>query len=218
MVDLQILVPLHNKGAYVREALDSILRQQTTYTFEVLIADDASQDDGPTIADEYARHHSAQFKIFRHSVNIGCLANTVSLYEKISARYFTVLDPDDFWIDDRHIETALNFLENNPEFTLFLSNTWLEKNGERSKMYSVQSQVVEFFPLDRIVLGHTSATFFRAQESFARVLPVLKSHVGMCTERAYEGDTFRVLFYLSEGKGYFSNDVRSVYRYTNQGI
>ena len=41
---LSVCVRTHNQERFIGEALDSVLRQHTTFPFEIIISDDASED------------------------------------------------------------------------------------------------------------------------------------------------------------------------------
>src|SRR5947209_2238943 len=51
---LRVIVPTYNHQAYLRQALDSVLMQQTTFEFDVVVIDDASTDGTTQIVHEYA--------------------------------------------------------------------------------------------------------------------------------------------------------------------
>lgn len=67
---VSILVPCFNGAAWLREALDSILAQTYPHT-EVLLLDDASTDDTPRIAAEYA----GRLRLVRQPTNMGIYDN-----------------------------------------------------------------------------------------------------------------------------------------------
>ena len=50
---LSVMMPVYNGAAYVREAIDSVLRQRFK-DFEFLIMDDGSVDESPAILQQYA--------------------------------------------------------------------------------------------------------------------------------------------------------------------
>lgn len=51
-----VIVPLYNKARYIGRTIDSILAQ-TYQDFEVVVVDDGSTDDGPTIVEKYGDPH-----------------------------------------------------------------------------------------------------------------------------------------------------------------
>lgn len=68
---VSIVVPVYNSGQYLRECLDSLLRQ-THQDIEIVVVDDGSTDDSPLICDAYARKDSRIAVI--HQKNSGALS------------------------------------------------------------------------------------------------------------------------------------------------
>lgn len=50
---LQIIIPMHNAAAYVEQCLESILSQNTKYTYQVILIDDGSTDQTVKIVKKY---------------------------------------------------------------------------------------------------------------------------------------------------------------------
>jgi glycosyltransferase involved in cell wall biosynthesis len=50
---ITIAIPTYNNSATIRETIESCLRQKTEVTYEILIADDASEDSTPEVIKEY---------------------------------------------------------------------------------------------------------------------------------------------------------------------
>lgn len=218
MPDLQILMPLYNKAQFVEAALLSVLNQRTSFSYEIIVSDDASTDESASIVERIAGQHPGKVRFYQSKTNRGCLGNTISCYEKTKSRYFTVLDPDDQWIDESHIDYALSFMEKNTQFTIYASNTLVEERGERRPYISGPSRGFDFHELHKSVGGHTSATFFRNNGALGSCLDTLRSKLGTPQERLYEGDSFRTLLHLAHGEGYYDARPRSLYRLTDNGI
>ena len=49
-VDVSVVIPTYNRAAMLRNAVDSVLGQDTTVPFEIVIVDNNSQDDTETVA------------------------------------------------------------------------------------------------------------------------------------------------------------------------
>lgn len=52
-VDLSVIIPCYNNAAYLRDCLNSVLGQQTQYSFEAVVIDDGSTDNTAAILAEY---------------------------------------------------------------------------------------------------------------------------------------------------------------------
>lgn len=44
-VDLSIIIPVYNAALSINRTLDSIFKQETQYTYEVILVDDGSKDN-----------------------------------------------------------------------------------------------------------------------------------------------------------------------------
>jgi hypothetical protein len=101
MNHVSVVVPLFNKAAYIRRALDSIAHQ-TFGDFEAIIVDDGSTDGGDVIAASYP---DARFRVLRQeNQGPGAARNTGITEAKDELIAF--LDADDEWLP-HHLETAV---------------------------------------------------------------------------------------------------------------
>src|SRR5664280_442891 len=98
---LSIVVPLFNKAAYIRRALDSVARQ-TFGDFEVIIVDDGSTDGGEKIAGSYP---DARFRVI-YQENQGPGAARNAGIAEATGELTAFLDADDEWLP-RHLEAAV---------------------------------------------------------------------------------------------------------------
>ena len=90
--DLQIIVPAYNVEKFLRECVDSILGQDTTYSYKVILIDDGSTDSTPQITDEYAKDTTVTVI---HQKNKGFSGARNTGLNVIEARYIMFVDSDD---------------------------------------------------------------------------------------------------------------------------
>ena len=116
MVKLSVLVTFCNQRQYIKRALDSILAQKTNFDFEVLIGLDGVYDGSEDIIREYTDKHDF-IRLYKMSFagmdTIGiekASLNRKSLLEKAEGEFFSVLDGDDFYGDDRTVDTHIKRL------------------------------------------------------------------------------------------------------------
>lgn len=91
--DLLIIVPAYNAAPYIRECLDSVLTQMTTYTFLLRVIDDGSTDETGIILDTYANRDNIEVI---HEENRGYSGARNRGLTDICARYVSFLDSDDY--------------------------------------------------------------------------------------------------------------------------
>lgn len=107
MKKISIALATYNGARYLREQLDSILRQSVPFS-ELVISDDASTDDTWRIITEYAAK-DARINAYRNETNIGFIANFEKALSHCTGDYIALSDQDDIWLPE-HIEVLLNHI------------------------------------------------------------------------------------------------------------
>lgn len=113
----------YNHGAYIREALDSMVSQITDYAYEIVIFDDASTDNTVDIIREYAEKKPELFHVFLAKTNIykhPCRWEIVNNLKSkfLTGRYVAFCEGDDFWISPHKIQMQVEYMEMNPTCSL----------------------------------------------------------------------------------------------------
>lgn len=94
---ISIIVPVYNVEKYVKDCLDSVLRQSFD-EYEVICVDDGSTDNSYAVVREYARENS-RIKLF-HQENQGqSVARNVAM-QYAKGEYLCFLDSDDMLVED----------------------------------------------------------------------------------------------------------------------
>lgn len=93
---ISVIVPVYNSEMYLRECLDSVLRQ-TYQDFEVLLIDDGSNDGSGRICEEYALKDNRFFVI--HKQNSGVSSSRNFGLTKAKGEYIAFVDSDDVLVD-----------------------------------------------------------------------------------------------------------------------
>ena len=212
-----IICPVYNKAKYIRKCFDSILMQKTQYKFKVIVIDDKSTDDSCKIIQEYVGKYPEIFKLYKNEVNMKTLATTIKGYSLIDTKYYCVLDPDDYWEDEDHIEQAMSFLLKHKKYTMYGTNAWLSnEHTEKLMEYNFKTKTFDL-EKDGFVYTHTSSTFFL--NTFDEVeIKKLKTYVGTEVERCFKGDSFRNMLAMHHGLAFVNNECKSVYIFDKKGI
>ena len=101
------IVPVYNVDRYLKQCLNSILRQ-TLKSFEAIVIEEGWTDSSPEICDNYAKTDS-RIKVF-HTQNKGYAAACNKALESCSGDYIALIEPDDF-IDERMFEDLYRLAE-----------------------------------------------------------------------------------------------------------
>ena len=109
MPEVSVIVPVYNVEKYLHRCIDSILAQ--TYSdFELIIVDDGSSDNCPSICDEYASSDSRVRVI--HKVNEGVSKARNDGINVARGTYVTFIDSDDY-ISAHYLEVLYTAIEIN---------------------------------------------------------------------------------------------------------
>jgi glycosyltransferase involved in cell wall biosynthesis len=107
-----VIIPMHNSAQHLRQCLDSVFLQKTTYDFQVLIVDDKSTDGSRQICEEYLIAHSNIRILQGHGQGIGAARN-VGL-RAARAKYLMFVNADDH-VSATVIQNCVSFLEKHHE-------------------------------------------------------------------------------------------------------
>jgi glycosyltransferase involved in cell wall biosynthesis len=108
--EISIAMATFNGEKFLREQLDSILRQ-TFSDFELIISDDGSADETMTILTEYEKI-DPRIKIVQNSGEHGVVQNFQNALKICRGKFIAFSDQDDVWTDD-HLQTLLDVLGEN---------------------------------------------------------------------------------------------------------
>lgn len=117
---LTIICMTYNHEAYVRECLDSFLRQETSFPVEILVHDDASTDRTQDVIREYEARHPRLFRTILQTQNqrskVGPLLPI--LVSAARGEYFAFCEGDDYWSYPDKLQSQVDFLMKNPDFVM----------------------------------------------------------------------------------------------------
>ena len=146
-----------NGGAYVHEAVSSVLRQ-TFSDFELLIVDDASTDGA--IA-ELPRDE--RIRVLRNERNLGQVPSLNRGLQEARGAYVARLDADDVMLPTR-LERQVAVLDANP--LVALAGTWMDVVDDAGRRWGTTRGRIDSYIdyvaallLDRIPFGHPSIMY-----------------------------------------------------------
>ncbi len=128
MTKVSILVPTYNRAGFLREALQSAVRQ-THSDLEILILDDASPDATVAVAAEFADDPRVQY--LRQPANVGIAENWRAGIGRAQGSFFCLLHDDDTF-EPAFIETLLGPLLADPALLFSFCDHWvMDDAGKR---------------------------------------------------------------------------------------
>ena len=105
----------YNYARFVTHALESVANQ-TYKNCELIIVDDCSTDNSVEVIQDWIDNYSGNFKIefIKNSKNTGVAKVYNSILERVSGKYYQIIDADDFIFPDK-IARQVSILEKEEE-------------------------------------------------------------------------------------------------------
>jgi glycosyltransferase involved in cell wall biosynthesis len=129
---VSICLPVYNGERFLAEAIESA-RAQTFSDFELLIADDQSQDSSLDIARSYAEKDS-RIVVWSNPVNLGLFANYNAAMRRASGKYVKLFAQDDL-LAPKMLERALEAFASSPAVNLVgTARLEINERGESEKV------------------------------------------------------------------------------------
>ena len=176
MISLDILLITYNQEQYIQQALDGILMQRVNPDVQVriIVADDCSKDNtlsfirktlGAKV--EIASGNEAEIVYLPTELNLGISKNYQRAFANVISNYVAILEGDDYWVSPNHLQSHLDFLEENAICVLSSNNMYFKNEiaGKFEPHYPQQRNVLysgdEQARTNRI--GNLSTCMFRAK-------------------------------------------------------
>lgn len=222
---LSVIMSNYNQACFIDQAVKSVLSQKTNFPFQLIITDDNStKDNSITKINKYIQEYPDKIKVIFNEENGRYLKNILGALKITKTPYFTLLDADDYWTDENHLQKAVDYLDTHPDFTIYSSNVTCISEGDSPPYPIIKTNIKEAdFSLDdyfqnNILTGQTTGMVFR-NIIFSNGIPkFLENAIGSISERSFEGDSFRFVMHLKYGKSHFVNNSCGVYRILSSGI
>lgn len=117
---VSIMMTTYNRASLISEAILSVLAQSYPQ-WELIILDDASSDNTAAVVASYARNDE-RIVYLPTPKNLGITKNRNRGFAVAKGEYIAVLDSDDFWLNEDKLMRQVEFLEENPEYSLIGTN------------------------------------------------------------------------------------------------
>jgi glycosyltransferase involved in cell wall biosynthesis len=127
-----VFVATYNHSTYIRNCLDSIIAQKSSFPFELIIGEDCSTDGTREIVFDYARTYPQIIRVITADKNVGQEANWIRGLKACRGKYIALCDGDDYWNDPHKLEKQIEFMQANPEYSMCYHSYRRDISGELS--------------------------------------------------------------------------------------
>lgn len=203
---LSVCLITYNHAPFIRQAVDSILMQQTDFYWELIIADDCSTDGTTKIVQEYALNNPGKIKTILQAKNVGAAKNWMQLITTPKTKYIAYFEGDDYWTDPLKLQKQVDYLERNQDCSICYHRVNILSVNELEPETLNSSENSRVFTINDLLSGnimHTPSVVFRNQYDFENLGWLSKCKIGDYPLHCYNA---------LKGYVYYMPDIMAVYR------
>lgn len=144
MIKVSVCITTYNLESYIAQTLDSILRQETSFDYEVIVGDDFSTDRTREILLQYKAQYPDKIVLHFQEKNVGVNRNDYDLIHLAKGEYVAWCDGDDYWLTKDKLQKQVDILDANPEYSCVHTH-WVdcyECDGTKSN-FTIQQKTWE---------------------------------------------------------------------------
>lgn len=219
---VSVVMLSYNHEKYLAKALAGVVAQVTTFPYEIIIHDDASQDRSQAIIQEYVARYPERFipilqkeNQYSQDVNFDCQ----QIYPRCRGKYLAFCEGDDYWTDPQKLQKQFDVLEQDDDLAICVHKVVAitEQGKLLPRTYPTKEQLSKpgktataaLVPLDYPF--HTTSFFIRK----TALEPLITGKTELV--RYFNGDEVLLRLALIHGNLYYLDETMSVYRQFSEG-
>ena len=203
----------YNHEKFIAQAIDSVLMQQTTFDYELVIGEDCSTDGTRAIVVDYQQRYPDRIRAFLREKNLGMHENAKQTLDACRGEYIAFLEGDDYWTDPLKLQKQVDYLESHSEYSMCFHNVHVIQEGNEHEPTLWHTQPMKaVYTFEDLLPGnfiHTPSVMYRT--GLVTELPAWYYEMPM-------GDWPLYLLLTQHGGAGYLSDVMAVYRKHAGGV
>lgn len=215
---VSIICITYNQEKYIDKAIDSFISQETDFPIEIIIHDDASNDNTCEKIKEWREKYPKIIRIIIEE------ENTFSKEPKdifvrhtfpyARGEYIAICEGDDYWCDKHKLQKQYDFAQNNKACSLIVHSAYIcNENGVLTNKIVRPYKESRVMPIGDVAINgasivHTASMFFKSSD--VTFFPSFY-YVGLVS------DFHLMLLLAAKGEIYYMDELMSVYRVNSVG-
>jgi len=201
--------------AYIKQALESLLVQNTKFEYELIISNDCSTDDTHKIIEECINNYKGPVNIKYNNLenNLGMMPNFIFTLNQCSGDYVALCEGDDYWIDPLKLQKQVDYISKHPNCNLVFTDVKVWNESKKIFLPNwaiIKKEDYEFKDLIERNIITTCTVLFRN--------PYKDEEISNWLLDFKVGDYPLYLFLLQTGYAHFLKEVTAVYREHTGGV
>ncbi len=142
MKKISVIMPVYNASRFLRESIDSVLKQ-TYIDFELILVNDGSKDKSLHIMREY-ESTDKRVRVFSNDRNRGVSYTRNFGVSQAQGEYVALIDSDDMWAEDK-LEKQMNLMNKyNDTDICYTGSAFVDTNSNMSDFVFNVPQKVDY--------------------------------------------------------------------------
>ncbi len=153
-----------NHAKYIEKTINSILKQKTTFRFEILIHDDASEDETSIIIEKYKKKFpNIIFPIYQTENQYNFLKKNVSPnnpplnyvnFKRARGEFIAMCDGDDFWQSENKLEIQVMQMRNHKNIDVSFHGLNIFNYKNKKNIEKLISKKNKIFNTNKVIFYH----------------------------------------------------------------
>ncbi len=211
---VSVVLLTFNHKDYIRECIEGILAQKTSFDFEILIGEDKSTDGTREICQEYESKYKGKIKLFlRNREDVIYINgrptgryNFIETLKQSKSKYIALCEGDDYWTDKYKLQKQVDFLEKNDDYSLSFHSV---------KIQNADNELIDY-PETRVPSNHETLKDLALKGNYINTVSVVFRNIidvyPSIFLTAPFGDFTLFILLAEKGKLKFFKDSMAVYR------
>lgn len=131
---VSVLMITYNHERYIEQAVRSVMMQETSFDYELIIGEDCSTDRTREIVIRLHEEFPDKIKLILQPQNVGMIRNFADVYHSSQGEYIALLEGDDYWVSSNKLQLQADYMRVHPKCRICFhsSNIIYEGNTELS--------------------------------------------------------------------------------------
>ena len=169
-IEVLVIVLCYNQVNFIESAIKSVLSQEYSGSWHIVVHDDASDDGSEEIIRQVVQMNETKVSAILQGRNkFGQGINYITeIQNLISAKFIARLDGDDYWIDIKKITRQVGILKENSDVSLVFNSYKIFNQVDGTyAVFSLKSEgIINSKKLARCNFIHTCTVMYRANKVF----------------------------------------------------
>jgi glycosyltransferase involved in cell wall biosynthesis len=119
---VSVLMVTYNHESYLAKAIESVVRQETSFPIELIIGEDCSTDGTREVALAYQKRFPEMSRVITSEHNVGAHSNVARVIAAARGKYIAFCEGDDFWHRSDKLQRQIPVFQGDPSVVLVCSS------------------------------------------------------------------------------------------------